>query len=377
MGKTKIVLFPILFFVIMIFSIPFVSAVENSWKTLEQMPTARGRLGVAVVNGKIYAIGGDSGSYFGGSPNNYEYMGLKKFVSANEEYNPSFDNWTSKASMPTSRYHFATAVYDDKIYCIGGLTVENETISETGINEVYDPETDTWEQKASMPTPRMRLDASVVNGKIYLIGGHTVSNYIVSNSCDVYDPISDSWTTKELSPPHSFVPEASVVIDNKIYFLGKKSTQLPPYIEAFIQIYDPETDVWTTGNPAPLYTSTASVCATTGIYAPKRMHVFDPDGHYVYDPASDTWTNATQMPTIRGYTGVGVINDTIYVVGGILLPPKNILIGEISSTPANEQYTPIDYVPEFSSLPMVLMILIASSSTIICKRKLTRKNKQC
>jgi len=38
--------------------------------------------------------------------------------------------------------------------------------------EAYDPETDTWEKKADIPTPRWGLSTSVVDGKIYAIGGH-------------------------------------------------------------------------------------------------------------------------------------------------------------------------------------------------------------
>ena len=37
--------------------------------------------------------------------------------------------------------------------------------------EMYDPETDTWEQRADMPTPRSAVSTSVVDGKIFVIGG--------------------------------------------------------------------------------------------------------------------------------------------------------------------------------------------------------------
>ena len=37
--------------------------------------------------------------------------------------------------------------------------------------EVYDPVTDTWTEEADMEVPRDGLSASVVNGKIYAIGG--------------------------------------------------------------------------------------------------------------------------------------------------------------------------------------------------------------
>ena len=92
------------------------------------------------------------------------------FLSINQEYDPATDTWTTKTPMPTPRAIFATAVYQNKIYVIGGggdFGFEEVT----GLNQVYDPSTDTWTTKTSMPTARQFLCANVVNGKIYLIGG--------------------------------------------------------------------------------------------------------------------------------------------------------------------------------------------------------------
>ena len=135
------------------FQFPVVGASEDSWTTKKPMPTARAGLGVAVVNGKIYAIGGVKND---------------TQLAVNEEYNPATDTWTTKASMPTARSGFAITVYQNKIYCIGGTTGDSGI---TEVNEVYDPATDTWSTKTPMPTPRADLCVNVVNSKIYCVGG--------------------------------------------------------------------------------------------------------------------------------------------------------------------------------------------------------------
>ena len=86
--------------------VPDVTSTENSWVTLKPLPTIRRDLGVAVVDGKIYAIGGrnDNGR-----------------LSTNEEYDPVTDTWTTKTPMPTPRSDFGIAVVQNKIYCIGGI----------------------------------------------------------------------------------------------------------------------------------------------------------------------------------------------------------------------------------------------------------------
>jgi len=154
---------------------------EDSWVSKAPMPEARCGLGVAVVNGKIYAIGGSTESNYG--------VITSGMVGTNEEYDPATDTWAFKVSMPTPRARFAIAVYQNKIYCIGGYTGYSiDTGYElTGVNEVYDPATDTWETRAAMPTARLSVQANTVNGKIYLIGGSP--NGTLN---EVYDPVANT-----------------------------------------------------------------------------------------------------------------------------------------------------------------------------------------
>lgn len=80
--------------------------IANIWTPKTPMPTAR--KGVAVtVNNKIYVIGGYT-------------LGASAGMNTVEEYDPVLDSWTTKATMPTARSGMATAVIDGKIYVIGG-----------------------------------------------------------------------------------------------------------------------------------------------------------------------------------------------------------------------------------------------------------------
>jgi len=156
---------------------------ENTWTQKAPMQEARHGLGAAVVDGRIYAIGG--------------FTQKNGIVGTNEEDDPKTDTWSYKAPMPTPRYYFAMTVYQNKIYCIGGCVGETKEHGQTltAVNEVYDPETNTWETKTAVPTAKIWATASVVEGKIYVIGGHPNETL-----CEVYDPETDAWTTK---PPLS------------------------------------------------------------------------------------------------------------------------------------------------------------------------------
>jgi hypothetical protein len=304
-------------------------AAENSWASKASMQVARGALGVAVVNGKIYAIGG--------SAQDAHLATTKEFLSTNEEYDTETDTWTFKKRMPTPRAAFATAVYQNKIYCIGGKASSGYT----GVNEVYDPATDTWETKTPMPTARGFVTANVVNGKIYLIGGSIIGGGTTIN--EVYDPATNSWTTKTSMPAYGGY--VSAVFDAKIYLMAGST----------LLIYEPATDDWSHGTPKPSGVGFGAAVATTGFLAPKRIYVIGDDfesGAYdvgVYNPESDTWAVGakrlvTSYRNIMDF-GVAIAHDILYVVGGYICDASYSVSGLGVFTPlySNEQYTPFGY----------------------------------
>ncbi|MEK7767669.1 MAG: hypothetical protein AAB368_15675, partial [bacterium] len=87
-------------------------------------------------------------------------------LALNQEYNPATDTWAAKASMPTARQALATAVVDGRLFALGGSNG-----SSLRVDQQYDPATDTWVTKAAMPTARYGLVAATVNRRFYAIGG--------------------------------------------------------------------------------------------------------------------------------------------------------------------------------------------------------------
>ncbi len=331
-----------------IFTEPATAANENSWTEKAPIPTEREGFGVATVNGKIYVIGGHI------------------FSNANEMYDPASNTWTTLTPMPTGRLNFGIAVYQNKIYVIGGQNtsyaipgpyfVDYEAAGVTGVNEVYDPATDTWEIKTSMPTARNYLQANVVEGKIYLIGGlcqqkleYPLTNH-ASNVTEVYNPINDTWTTAA-SMPTTVWSYASAVTNEKIYitsgWTGSSSSRwgVDSSLSNQTQIFNPKTNDWSLGAPIPIPVTLAAAGATTGEMALKRIYVIGGcliantqeqpgiQATQIYDPATDTWSSGAKMPIGRKGLGVAVANDMLYAMGG----------ASISLINANEQYTPIGY----------------------------------
>lgn len=361
--KKALTLLLILWFVISI--LPLVSADEGSWESKAPMNRARAYLGVAVIHGKIYAIGGENGhllTYGNGALSRTPHV-----VNTTEEYDPVSDTWTLKAPMPTSRGGFAVAVYKHKIYCIGGWT-HSGSYNNTGVNEAYVPWTNMWETKSPMPnvpTTARVFTVNVVNDKIYVIAVGSNGRFVKE-----YDPLTDTWITKT-PPPDDIASIISFVIDDKIYTIRWPGD--------YFQVYDPATDSWSLGastqfNGLTLTGWSLTAAETTGANASKRIYFFDLDQTKIYDSLTGNWTNGTAMLTDRLLPKAVALDDAIYLIGG--RTGTFSLIAELNPSALNERYSPVEVIPEFPSWIVLPLFLSATLFAAIFKKKLLKTASQ-
>ena len=351
---------------------------ENSWVTKASMHFSRTGAGAASVNGIVYVMGGSQ--RYNVTDTGFSYMS----INATEAYNPATDTWTLKAPMPTSRDGFGVAVYQNKIYCIGGESVSATGSHATNANEVYDTETDSWQTKTSMPTARYGIEANVVDGKFYLIGGiesssitRLIRGIFQIEQCineiakvEVYDPVTDTWTTG--SPmPTAVGGYASAVVDGKVYVISGSVNESA--MTNLSQIYDPKTDKWSFGAPIPMSVSAAAAGATTGNKAAKAIYVigganakYPLNGQYtsqVYFPETNSWSMAASMPIDRAGSAVAVVNDTLYVMGGghnIFTMDSTVVMQYTPFTNSSAGIEPYPIVLVVISVLVVLAVMVSA-----------------
>lgn len=124
--------------------------------------------------------------------------------------------------MPTPRLGMATSVVDGIIYAMGGGSKVHYPLHNV---EVYDPKTDTWMKKAKMPTKRFGPASCVVDGKIYALSG--AAGYEVLPVIEEYDQATNTWTCLPNIPNPRVV--SACAINNKIYYIGGALTVKPPH----------------------------------------------------------------------------------------------------------------------------------------------------
>jgi len=89
-----------------------------------------------------------------------------------ERYDPATDAWEAVAPMATARRFHAVAVLDGKLYAVGGVGLAVGSIALLTSVERYDPALDAWEAVAPMATARDAVGVAVLDGKLYAVGGY-------------------------------------------------------------------------------------------------------------------------------------------------------------------------------------------------------------
>ncbi len=298
-----------------------VKAQDSSWENKSPMPTARKWFGGTAIGDKFYAVGGVSDAW-----------GLT-FLDTLEVYDPVADMWELKTPMPTPRNRVEVAELDGLLYVVGGRKYDpgySEGVA-VGTLEVYDPATDSWITKTSMPTPRSWAVLGAVDGKIYAMGGfddQTSQNVAI---VEMYDPATDAWTTKAPMPV-VMRQHSATVVNGKIYIIGGYAPN--------VYMYDPVSDTWTTKALLPgtgRFTDAGTVAVGDKIYiigGYDWLTGVEFDEVWAYDTATDSWESLTALPNSRRYIQAGVIDGVIYAVGGT--SGSNIYNSEIVPTGVNE-----------------------------------------
>jgi len=285
----------ILFLFSLIFLFASVSFAANiNWIEKTPMPVPVSAFGYAVVGGNVYIIGGDGS---GSSMNT-----VQRYNTATDAWEGDTNHGGTLAPLPQPRAVLFCGLINGKIHAIGGW----ENYVYKGDHFIYNPDTNTWSTGPSIPQYPIGQFAATVNNKIYVFGGWwgTYKNDVLEYSEGA------GWSAK--SPmPTARNHGTTGVYNGKIYVKGGEDVQ-PAHLD-IVEIYDPETNTWTTGlapMPSPQHwLGSSGSPVSNGI-----IYVLGPGNTaYGYDPQSDSWNILNSMPG-NAY-GVAAIKGLIYAIG--------------------------------------------------------------
>lgn len=250
------------------------------------------------------AFGGKLYAFSGGFPKRADV----------EVYDPATNAWQMRKPMPVGMDHIGTAVLGNRIYVVGGFTLNRHRQVSDNVFE-YDPANDSWRKLASLSAPRGSVAAAAVDGRIHAFGGRKNETDVVATH-EVYDPKTNTWSP---APP---LPRgrdhmAAVTVDGKIHVVGGRfganedSTGLH-------DIYDPATQTFTSGSlmPTPRGGGSGTFFHGMVVYLGGEDDKRAYNENEGFDVKAGKWVKLAPMLTPRHGIGVSAIGDTLYVSGG-------------------------------------------------------------
>ncbi|XP_069761585.1 LOW QUALITY PROTEIN: kelch-like protein 3 [Narcine bancroftii] len=174
---------------------------HDVWHEMAPMNVTRSELGLAMLDGYVFAVGGWEG---------------KSRLDSVEIYNPRTNTWRFLESMKIAVTSPAVVTLYGLLYVAGGAVLEDGD----GMNlvQVYNPKTNTWSEVAPMQIPRSGSVACVLQGKIYVIGGWHASTEN-TDKVEQYDPKTNTWKMCAPMKERRYRPGVAAIND-KIYVMG-------------------------------------------------------------------------------------------------------------------------------------------------------------
>jgi len=306
------------------------------------LPEAITSFGATEVGDSIYAYGGHTGSAHSYSLEEQ----FNKLVRLNLK---SSKEWETVAEGPRVQGN-ALVAYDSNLILVGGFTAENakgeksRLVSQSSVQK-FDLKQGQWKELPSLPEPRSSMDAAVLEGFLYVVGGWSMTGDssetkwlktawrlpLKENQIDTQNNQGKWQLIAE--PPFKRRALAVVAHAGRIVVIGGMEEERGPTTEACA--YSPATDSWEAlGSIAgvPMNGFGAAVTELNG-----KLIVSTVDGSIQeLDDDTRTWSVIGQLPTGRFFHRMlPVSKDSVAIFGGANMEVGKFRETEIFTTRSN------------------------------------------
>lgn len=269
----------------------------SQWRSLPDAPTARLMMAWAVLNNKIWIIGG-----------------LQNGVALQtvESYDPHSGAWETGPPLPIPLHHAAAATYRGEVVVLGGASDNLANAS----NKVFALRGGNWVELPSLTHARAAPAAAVVGDKLVAVGGQNAKQLVPQT--EVFD--GTSWNdAADMPTPREHL--AAVSDGTYVYTVGGRFLSADKN-SAALERFDPAAGTWTklVGMPTPRGSYGATyidgrIVAVGGEEPTMVLNTVE-----MYDIANGKWSTLPPMPTARHAEVVATVGNTVYCIGGANRP---------------------------------------------------------
>ncbi len=302
--------------------------VPEEKESLGALPEAITSFGATVNSNAIYAYGGNTG----GAHSYSNDQQFNKLVRLDLKNNKGWESIAEGARVQGN----ALVSHKTSVILVGGFTATNakgekgNLVSQSAVQQ-YDLTTGKWLDLPNLPEPRSSMDATVLNGYLYAIGGWNMKG----NSAETewlktawrlpLENIKGGW--EPIAPP-PFQRRAIAVAahKNRVFVIGGMNENGGTTTETCI--FEPTSNTWETVSPiagVPL-TGFGTSAAEIGV----QLIVSAADGSIQrFNDERRGWEIIGQIPTGRFFHRIVPISDkALAIIGG-----ANMSVGKFKDTP--------------------------------------------
>lgn len=263
---------------------PYVAS--GKWETITQAPLAYIDAGQAILNNKLYLIGGAV---------NFVDDAIRVL-----NLNDVSSGWETVGKLSRPRTALFAAGVKEKIFIIGGSESDANGSNDALATSVlaFDPVSKTIESGASIPIPVTFFSAVVIKDKIYVLGGGAEDG--ITKAVQIYDVVDDTWS-QGTDMPVGLILHAAAAIEDTIYVIaGYQSQQKPISNTTYKGVVNGTQITWTkvADYPINLNSAAAGVAGGRVIVAAGTSTSFRTSKTvYAYDPKTNSWQAEESLPS--------------------------------------------------------------------------------
>ncbi|MDY6839472.1 MAG: kelch repeat-containing protein [Thermodesulfobacteriota bacterium] len=234
--------------------------------------------------------------------------------------------WTRVSDLNGVNMLLDAAVLDGKIYAVGGHRPYGGYLNTL---QVYDPSVNPpngqWTNLATMHVGRSYPAATTLNGEIWAINGTCCGGSVPHDSIEIYNPTENTWYwSTDKGIPYMGVrsesKDGAVTLDGKVYVAGGNGGRSYGGMLDLFMMWDGSNWVGQPDLPAlPMRLGYSSATVANGeIYVTGGRCIDDyaVNKTYIYNPDSNTWREGPSLNAARLQHTSVTVEDRIFVFGG-------------------------------------------------------------
>lgn len=218
------------------------------------------------------------------------------------------------APLPAARTEVTGTAWDGRIVAVGGLDPDGDAVADV---DVYDPDTDTWSQGPRLPTALHHTAVATLDDRLYVVGGYSIQDgsWVAESAVWSLGPGDDRWSQEApLATPRGALAVAST--GERLVAVGGVGPD--GQVLTSTEVLDRDGRAWEPGPEMGTPREHLAATAVGGeVYAiAGRAGGFDTNRDSVEVLRDRAWSDAGTLNAARGGIGAATVDRIPCVTGG-------------------------------------------------------------